>query len=338
MAAKGSLNLCSDFFRKKSGFYLNSRDSISLRLNRLTQAQGPGQILQSKIWVEMTLMYLAVDIGNTTIAFAVIDQGKVLAVKRMDTVVKSESLRWQLKGVLREFKRRYAGISQAIICSVVPKVVSMIKRSIKAELDVKVHVVGEDIKVPMVNRYKNPRQVGQDRLVGAYAAMVLYGKPAIIIDLGTAITFDAVSADAEYLGGAIVPGIRLSAESLFSKTALLPQIDIKAPRSVIGRTTQESILSGLFYGYGSLCRGFIELMEHQVKGRPKIIMTGGHTQLMKRFIKGLPSSKSKTGAGEFIDCSGRGFNLAKGRLVIRGTRVIDEHLVFKGLGLLVTES
>lgn len=284
------------------------------------------------------LMYLAVDIGNTTIAFALLDQGKVLAVKRMDTFMKSDSLRWQLKGVLLQFKRRYPMINQVMICSVVPKVVPMIKGSIKAELGLKAHVLGEDIKVPMVNRYKSPRQVGQDRLVGAYAAMVLYGKPAIIIDLGTAITFDAVSNNAEYLGGAIVPGIRLSAESLFLKTALLPQIDIKAPKSVIGQTTQESILSGLFYGYGALCRGFIELMEHQVKGRPTIIMTGGHTQLMKRFIKGLPSSKPKIEAQEFIDCSDRSFNLTKGRSVVRGNRVIDEHLVFKGLGLILDQT
>lgn len=280
-------------------------------------------------------MHLVVDIGNTTIAFAVVEQGKVLAVKRMDTVAKSGSLRWQLKGVLRELKRRYARISQAVLCSVVPKVVPMVKRSIKTELDVKVYIVGEDIKVPMVNRYKNPRQVGQDRLVGAYAAMALYGKPAIIIDLGTAITFDAVSAGGEYLGGAIVPGIRLSAESLFLKTALLPEIDIKAPKSVIGRTTQESILSGLFYGYGSLCRGFIELMERQVKGRPKVIMTGGHTQLMKRFIKGLPSQK---GAQEFIDHSDRGFRFSGKTASLRSDRVIDEHLVFKGLSFLLTAS
>ncbi len=96
----------------------------------------------------------------------------------------------------------------------------------------------------------------------------------------------------------------LCSESLFLKTALLPQIDIKAPNSVIGRTTQESILSGLFYGYGSLCRGFIDLIAKQIKGKPKVVMTGGHTQLMKKFIN-------------------------------RDIRVVDEELVFKGLDLLL---
>lgn len=280
-------------------------------------------------------MHIAVDIGNTTIAFAVVDKNKILAVKRIDTNVKSESFKLQLIGVLRGFKRRYGRIDRAIVCSVVPRVLGIIKNGVKTELGAKVSVVGEDIKVAMVNRYKNPRQVGQDRLVGAYAAMMLYGKPAIIIDLGTAITFDAVSIKGEYLGGAIVPGIRLSAESLFLKTALLPEIDIKAPKSVIGRTTQESILSGLFYGYGSLCRGFIDLIEQQIKGRPVIIMTGGHTQLMKRFIKGLPSSLRNAKASEFIDRSNQRFDIKKGAAKGSGHRLIDEHLVFKGLSLLL---
>lgn len=249
-------------------------------------------------------MHLAVDIGNTTIAFAVIKRNKVLIVKKIETLAKKDSLRLQLTGVLRGFKRRYGVFQKAVICSVVPAAVSIVKSEIKAELGIRALVIGEDIKVPMINKYKNPRQVGQDRLVGAYAAMTLYGKPTIIIDLGTAITFDAVSGKGEYLGGAIVPGIRLSAESLFLKTALLPQIDIKAPNSVIGRTTQESILSGLFYGYGSLCRGFIDLIAKQIKGKPKVVMTGGHTQLMKKFIN-------------------------------RDIRVVDEELVFKGLDLLL---
>lgn len=249
-------------------------------------------------------MHLTVDIGNTTMAFAVADRNKILVVKKIETIAKKDSLRLQLSGVLCGFKRRYGRLEQAIICSVVPAAVRIVKSEIKSELGIKAIVIGEDVKVPMPNRYKNPRQVGQDRLVGAYAAMRLYGKPLIIIDLGTAITFDAVSSKGEYLGGAIVPGIRLSAESLFLKTALLPKIDIKAPKFVIGRTTQESILSGLFYGYGSLCHGFIDLMARQIKGHPKVVMTGGHTQLMKKFIN-------------------------------RDIRIVDEDLVFKGLSLLL---
>jgi type III pantothenate kinase len=251
-------------------------------------------------------MYLTVDIGNTTIALGIVKNQRIIADKRLDTLIKKDQLTLQLTGALRALKRKSI-IEHAIICSVVPQATGLVKRIIKKEMRIPVLVVGEDIKVPLVNRYRNPRQVGQDRLVGAYAAMRLYGKPAIIIDLGTAITFDAVSAKNEYLGGAIVPGIRLSAESLFLKTALLPEIAIKAPKSVIGRTTEESILSGLFYGYGSLCRGFIDLIKKQVSGNPVVVMTGGHTQLMKKFIE-------------------------------RDIRIIDENLVFKGLALLLNEA
>ena len=150
-------------------------------------------------------------------------------------------------------------------------------------------------------------------MVGAYGAMKIYGCPLIVVDLGTAITFDVLSPQGDYLGGAIVPGIRLSAESLFLKTALLPHIDIQAPRYIIGRTTQESILSGLFYGYGSLCKGMIDLLSSQLSRQPenhplstykqesiRVIMTGGHTHLMKKFV----SPK---------------------------IRIIDEDLVFKGI-------
>ena len=163
-----------------------------------------------------------------------------------------------------------------------------------------VALIGRDIVVTIKNQYKNPKEVGQDRLVGAFGAMKIYGCPLIVVDLGTAITFDVISPKGEYLGGSIDPGIRLSAESLFLKTALLPHIEIQSPRSIIGKTTRESILSGLFYGYGSLCRGLIDLISQQLKHSPKVVMTGGHTQLMKKFV----SPK---------------------------IRIIDEDLVFKGI-------
>ena len=248
-------------------------------------------------------MILTIDIGNTTIAIGAVSRGKVLEVTRINTSIVLRQLAPHIQKVLNKYKRNGYKFEIAIICSVVPESTTIVEQIIKKEGGITVKVVGYDFIVPIKNRYKNPKQVGQDRLVGAYAAMVLYGTPVIVIDLGTAITFDCVSVKGEYLGGAIVPGLRLSAESLFLKTALLPKIDIKAPRSVVGRTTQESILSGLFYGYGSLCRGFIELVAKQMKARPKVVMTGGHTHLMKKFI----ASK---------------------------IRIIDETLVHKGLALL----
>jgi type III pantothenate kinase len=240
---------------------------------------------------------LAVDIGNTTIGFAVIHKsGRIESVAIIDTDAKVT----KIKAVVAKILKAHP-ISRVIICSVVPKASKTLEDILKKT--VPVDIIGRDIMVPIKNLYKNPKQVGQDRLVGAYGAMKIYGRPVIVVDLGTAITFDVISQKGEYLGGAIVPGIRLSAESLFLKTALLPHIEIKAPRNIIGKTTQESILSGLFYGYGSLCRGFIDLISQQLTSKPKVVMTGGYTHLMKKFV----SPK---------------------------IRIIDEDLVFKGIYLL----
>ena len=248
-------------------------------------------------------MFLAIDIGNTTTAFGLLKNNKIIGVVRMDTAGNQRQLKNNLTQMLRVLVKKYGGPKRVVICSVVPKALVVIEPLVNRFFNVNALVVGRDVSVPMANRYRNPKQVGQDRLIGAYAAMMLYGLPAIVIDLGTAITFDAVSAQGEYLGGVIVPGLRLSVESLFLKTALLPNIAIKAPRSIIGKDTEESILSGIFYGYGSLCRGLIELISKQLKSKPKVIMTGGHTHLMKKFIS--PE-----------------------------IRIIDEHLVFKGMNLL----
>ncbi len=255
-------------------------------------------------------MLLAIDIGNTTIALAAVHKGKVTAVQRMDTPPSGGDPRvlvLRLNKALAIFRKKGYIFNRGVLCSVVPKILTVVERTIVKSMGFEPKVVGRDVIVPIKNRYKNPKQVGQDRLVGAYAALRLYGKPLIVIDLGTAITFDVVSARGEYLGGAIVPGLRLSTESLFLKTALLPKIVIKAPGDIIGKTTEESMLSGLFYGYGALCRGMIELMNDRLRSKnslpAKVVMTGGHTRLMKKFV----SPK---------------------------IRIIDEDLVFKGMALL----
>ena len=105
-----------------------------------------------------------------------------------------------------------------------------------------------------------------------------------MIDLGTAITFDGISSKGEYLGGAIIPGLRLSAEALFEKTALLPRIKMEEPKKVIGRTTEESIQSGLFHGYGALCDGMILRLAREMTCRPKVVMTGGHAEILSKYM------------------------------------------------------
>ncbi len=235
-------------------------------------------------------MLLAIDIGNTTISAAIIkdntpkpSHSKIVSVHQVETSLSPTVLRKKLKQKLSAFILRYK-VSDAIICSVVPSALELLKNILRKDLNRKPVIIGEDILVPIQNRYRNPHQVGQDRLVCSFAARELYGAPLIVIDFGTAITFDVVSHKGEYSGGIIVPGIRLTAEALFNKTALLPKVKIKTPRELIGRDTTSSILSGIFYGYGALCDGLIDLISRKAKGRPKVVLTGGYSPLMKKFI------------------------------------------------------
>jgi len=228
-------------------------------------------------------MLLAIDIGNTSITLGILKAKKVAKKVQIDSGLKQAILKEKLKKALKKLDNQYAP-EDVVICSVVPHVLKIVESAVKMQTGKKVLVVGRDIKVGIKNCYRNPRQVGQDRLVGAYAALNLYGKPAIVIDLGTAITFDVVSGKKEYLGGIIVPGIRLSAESLYQKTALLPRINIYKPPQLIGKDTEGSILSGIFYGYGEMIKGLVSKIAKNIEGRPKIIVTGGHANIMKKFI------------------------------------------------------
>lgn len=250
-------------------------------------------------------MLLAIDIGNTSISIGVMKNLDVVGNYHIDQAYTKRSLEKDIKDQLKLIHKKYPQIKRIAVCSVVPQLNKRLARKIQKIFQIKPLFIGTDIEVPIKNNYDNPKQVGQDRLVGAFAAKSLYGVPVIIIDFGTAITFDFVSKKGDYEGGMIIPGIRLSAESLFRKTALLPRIEkIKAPKTLIGKNTEESILSGIFHGYGAMSRGLIDMISKSIKGRPKVIVTGGYTQLMRKFI-----SKK-------ID-------------------KIDHQLVFKGMALLV---
>ena len=233
----------------------------------------------------MTTVFLAIDIGNTTIAFGVLKKDKVIRDYHVETTLSRHKLKKTLKRILQTIKRRYPRFEKIAICSVVPRALNIVEAVIKKEWNQKPVVVGRDIPVPIKNNYQYPQQVGHDRLVCAYAVKRLYKTPAVVIDFGTAITFDLVSRRGDYEGGIIIPGIRLSAESLFRKTALLPRIEtMVSPRRLIGKNTKESILSGLFYGYGTMACGLIDLISKSIKGKPKVVVTGGYTDLMRKFI------------------------------------------------------
>ncbi len=251
-------------------------------------------------------MILGVDIGNTTIHFGVIQKQRIGWQLRIATQQKRGALRRDLQSSVQKITQRFPELREVVICSVVPQALGELETILRGRRQLKVSVVGKDIKVPLINRYAKPRQVGQDRLVGAFAAQHDYGCPVIVVDLGTAITIDVVSRRQEYLGGIIVPGLQLSTDTLFQKAALLPKVAIKKPKALIGKDTEGSILSGIFFGYGEMIKGMVKLMKQEVPGKAKVVITGGHTDLMK-------------------------FYLAK------SYDQIDPDLVLKGLGLLASQ-
>ena len=234
-------------------------------------------------------MILGVDIGNSTIAFGLINKGRVERVVKLENEPKSELFRPKLVNFLEHLADREK-VEKVVICSVVPCSSKILKRLIQKIFRLKPFIIGKDIRIPIVNKYKSPRQVGKDRLLCAFAVREEYGAPAIVIDLGTAITFDGISAKGEYLGGAIIPGLRLSAEALFEKTALLPRIRIEEPKRVIGRSTEESIQSGLFYGYGALCDGMVARLCREITfptpgvREVKVVMTGGYAEILSKYV------------------------------------------------------
>ncbi len=219
---------------------------------------------------------LAIDIGNTSTHFCLYSNGKLrrelrVATRDIARVPLKKRLPWKNIGV-------------AAIASVVPPAGLYLKKSI-LRLDVPAYLIGKDLSVPMVNRYKDPRQVGVDRLMNAVAAYRRFAGACIVIDFGTAITFDVVSRRGEYLGGVIAPGIETTIEALFQKTALLPRVRLTHPHGIIGKDTAESIRAGCSFGIGGLCDRVVEEISRQQKTRPHVIATGGYARFMAAYCR-----------------------------------------------------
>jgi type III pantothenate kinase len=179
-------------------------------------------------------------------------------------------------------------LDAVIISSVVPGTLKRVRKVFAGYLPAgRVLVLGKDVCAPIRNLYEKPREVGQDRLVNAVAAKTLYGYPAIVIDFGTAITFDCISNKGAYLGGLILPGIDISFEGLFEKTALLPKVTISPTKHIIGKTTTESMRSGILHGYGSMCDGLISRLRNVLGRRARIVTTGGNCRLVKKYTRSI---------------------------------------------------
>jgi type III pantothenate kinase len=167
-------------------------------------------------------------------------------------------------------------VKAVVVSSVVPPLDSTLRDALERYFQIKPIFVEPGVKTGMPVLVDNPAEVGADRIVNGVAAFERYGGPCIVVDIGTAITFDVISERGEYLGGAIAPGVGISAEALFQRTARLPKVDLRRPARVIGTNTVTHIQSGLFYGFIGLVDGLLERMiEEMGGGKPKIISTGG---------------------------------------------------------------
>ena len=230
-------------------------------------------------------MFIAIDIGNTNVTIGVLKDCSLLRSFKLETVLlKSQKKCSELiKEKLALFFPLKEEIDAIYVCSVVPSLNKNIRAIVRSVFKAKAVIVGEDVAVPIMNRYRIPSQVGQDRLVSAYAGLKLYGAGLIILDFGTAITFDIVSKKSDYLGGLIVPGLKLMQESLHKKTALLPYVELARPIEIIGQDTVSSIRSGLVYGVSCLCDGIIDRLLMKDCKAYKVIATGGDAHLIKPY-------------------------------------------------------
>lgn len=234
-------------------------------------------------------MLLAIDVGNTHITFGVFRTETLLKTFRLktDRHCTSDELGLHLSALLKAKSLDPSALAGAVIASVVPSLDGALIKACEDYLGRSPLVVDSAVRLGIRNRYKKPEEVGADRLVNAAAAFALYRKAAIIVDFGTATTFDCLSARGDYLGGAICPGMELAGEWLSEHTAKLPRVVFQeAPRQAMGRTTKESLQSGLFWGYIGLTEGLLRRLKLEMKGSPMVIITGGLSVVVGPHLKG----------------------------------------------------
>jgi type III pantothenate kinase len=255
-------------------------------------------------------MLLAIDIGNTSIKFGLFDGDELKTTWSLATAIHRTSDEYGVQVLVLMERQNFqpSNITGVALCSVVPPLTSILVDMCQRHLGIQPLIVESGVKTGTRVRVDNPREVGTDRVVGAVAAHYLYETPVIIIDLGTATTFDVVSREGDYLGGAIAPGIRVAMEALFTRTAMLPRIEMTRPKQVIGRNTVSAMQSGIIFGYISLIEGMVQRIERELGDKAMVVATGGYAY----YIAGQTS---------VID-------MVNSDLVLTGLRLIYEMNIF----------
>lgn len=222
-------------------------------------------------------MLLAIDAGNTHTVFGLFEGACLRANWRLATRrdVTADELAVLLLGLLERAEIDPNSVTGMIVASVVPDLNDVLGGIGHRYFDTRPIFVGPGLKTGMPILCENPHEVGADRIVNAVAAMERYGAPVIVVDFGTATTFDVVASGGQYLGGVIAPGLGVSAEALFAKAARLHRVVVKRPARVIGRSTEESLQSGLFHGYAALVAGLVRRVRDELEVDAPVIATGG---------------------------------------------------------------
>ena len=231
-------------------------------------------------------MLLAVDVGNTNIVIGVFDGESLVLQVRLHTDHRATGDELGLAAT-QLLQRRGVGpeqIDAVVIANVVPPLSRALDEMARVAFGRTPLVVGPGIRTGVSIKYEDPRLVGADRIANALAARHLYGAPAILLDFGTATTFDAVGAAGEYLGGAIAPGILISLDALVSRASRLHRVDLVAPPSVIGRSPQGSMQAGFVYGYVGLVQGIVGRMREEIGAAARVVATGGLADLFAPLI------------------------------------------------------
>lgn len=227
-------------------------------------------------------MFLVVDVGNTNIVLGIYRGRELLhhfriGTNRQATVDEYGVLIYNL---FQMSHIQVQDIEGVIISSVVPPLMHVLEALCEKYLRRKPLVVGPGIKTGLNLRYENPREVGADRIVNAVAAIEHYGGPLVVVDFGTATTFDCIDAQGNYLGGAIVPGIGISTEALYQRASKLPRIELEKPKKVIGRNTVNAMQAGIIFGYAGQVDGIVERIAAEMGAKPKVVATGGLAELI----------------------------------------------------------
>ncbi|MCB9111451.1 MAG: type III pantothenate kinase [Anaerolineales bacterium] len=229
-------------------------------------------------------MLLTIDIGNTNLTLGLYEGDKLGAHWRLATDHNRmpDEYGLQFLGLLQNAGKTLKDIEGISLASVVPPLTGRVTQACREYLKQEPLLVDAGVKTGIRIRYEDPKAVGADRVCDAVAVMKLYGGPACVVDFGTATTFNAVTRDGEYLGGAITAGINLAAEALYTRAAKLPRIDLQVPPSVIGRNTTHAMQSGLLFGYVSMVEGMVARFRAELGDDMKVIATGGLAEVVAK--------------------------------------------------------